>query len=110
MRSGRRIGATRDDLKGRGARYRNQGIAGAGSSRGGPTRQDRQPRAHPRAMTERRVIPIDELASEMRICRSTVYKLIKTGELRSIRVFRRHLVLMESYEDWIKRHETDRGQ
>jgi excisionase family DNA binding protein len=54
-------------------------------------------------MAERRVIPIDEIASEMLISRSMVYKLIAAGELRTIHVGRRHLVKLDSYLEFLER-------
>jgi excisionase family DNA binding protein len=54
----------------------------------------------------RKLASIEEVANASSLCRSTIYKLIKTGELRSVRLSRRHLVYIDSYIEMLKRHET----
>ncbi len=53
-----------------------------------------------------KLMPLEEVVTASCLCRSTVYKMIKTGELRSVRLFRRHMVYVDSYVEMLKRHET----
>jgi excisionase family DNA binding protein len=47
---------------------------------------------------------VDEVATNLRICRASVYKLINTGELRSVVLFGRHRrVYVDSYLEYLDR-------
>jgi predicted DNA-binding transcriptional regulator AlpA len=59
-------------------------------------------------MTDRlpALAPLEEVVTASGLCRSTIYKLIKAGELRSVRILRRRMVYVDSYIDLLKRLET----
>jgi excisionase family DNA binding protein len=49
---------------------------------------------------------VGEVKEASRLGITTIYKLIKSGELRSVRILGRRLVLVTSYLDLIHRREA----
>jgi excisionase family DNA binding protein len=61
----------------------------------------------PEASTRRLVLTVPEVAAELQIPASTVYDLIRRGEIPSVRVGKRIRVPKRRLEDWINgRHEA----
>lgn len=56
--------------------------------------------------SENAVIPpvlyrVDEAAEALRISRSVIYELIRSGQLRTVKVGRRRLVPVQALEDYV---------
>ena len=68
----------------------------------------RQPSSRaPEASPRRLVLTVPEVAAELQIPASTVYDLIRRGEIPSVRVGKRIRVPKRRLEDWINgRHEA----
>jgi predicted DNA-binding transcriptional regulator AlpA len=52
-----------------------------------------------------RLISREEVATASGLCKTTIDKLIKRGELRSVRILRRRMVFVDSYVDLLRRLE-----
>jgi excisionase family DNA binding protein len=59
--------------------------------------------------TTRRSFSIDEIASRNYMSRSSVYKEISEGRLRSFKVGRARRVSAEAERDWIAEREAESG-
>jgi excisionase family DNA binding protein len=53
-----------------------------------------------------KLMTVSEVKEASRLGITTIYKLIKSGELRSLRILGRRLVLVTSYLDLINRREA----
>lgn len=49
------------------------------------------------------LLTIDEAAASLRVSRWSVYNLIRSGQLRTIRIGRRHLVPMNALTECLER-------
>lgn len=52
------------------------------------------------------LVTIEEVVAKTRICKATVYNLIKSGELRSVSITRRKLIYVDSVMDLLKRRAS----
>jgi excisionase family DNA binding protein len=59
--------------------------------------------------TEGRLLTATEVADLMRVSRMTVYRLIKTGEMPSIRVGRGYRFREEDVQDYLRGRYTEAG-
>ena len=55
-------------------------------------------RSRPNASGHRRAYQVKEAAETYRLSKSTLYKLMATGQLRSVKVFGRRLIPVEALE------------
>ena len=53
-------------------------------------------------MSEKRCYTVKEVQEILGIGRSSVYKLLRRNEFRSIRLAGKHLIIKESFENWMK--------
>ena len=51
----------------------------------------------------RLLLTIDEAAEALGICRAMVYKLISSGELRSVKIGKAHRVSVEELQRYVQR-------
>ena len=49
--------------------------------------------------TEKKVLTVEEVAKEMRICRNLAYRLLRTGKIFSVRCGDRYLVPRKALDD-----------
>ena len=63
-------------------------------------------KAGPKALPERRMWRVKEFTENYRISSSTTYKLLKSGELKSIFVAGIRLIPVESAEELMKRNSS----
>lgn len=50
-----------------------------------------------------RYLTVDEVATDLRLSKMTVYRLIDKGQLPAIRVGRSFRILREQYEAWLRK-------
>ena len=63
----------------------------------------------PEPFTEARLLTANEVADLMRVSRMTVYRLIKTGEMPSLRVGRGYRFREEDVHDYLRGRYTEAG-
>lgn len=52
----------------------------------------------------------NEAARLCSIGRTTLYAALSSGELRSVKIGTRRLIMLEALRDWLKRNETPAGE
>lgn len=52
----------------------------------------------------------NEAARLCGIGRTTLYAALSSGELKSVKIGTRRLVMLDALRDWLKRHETPAGE
>lgn len=62
-----------------------------------------QPAAEPRFLT------VAEVASHMRVSTMTVYRLIKAGELASVRVGKSYRIRQHDLDEYLRKRYTEAG-
>jgi excisionase family DNA binding protein len=53
------------------------------------------------------LLTVQEVAEGLRISRWTVYQLIRSGQLESVKIGRRRLLLQSSLEEYVRRLRTE---
>ena len=61
------------------------------------------------SMSDSRFLTVQEVADLMRVSSMTVYRLIKSGELRAVRVGRSFRVRESDVDDYLQAHYTQAG-
>ena len=67
------------------------------------------PSSGPRRLGEERFLTVTEVAAIMRVSRMTVYRLVNTGTLASLRVGRTVRVPEKAVDDYLRRAYTEAG-
>ena len=52
----------------------------------------------------------DEAARLCGIGRTTLYAALSSGELKSVKIGTRRLIMLDALRDWLKRNETPAGE
>jgi excisionase family DNA binding protein len=56
----------------------------------------------PQSTTNESLLSIEEVQKQLKICRNKIFVLIKSGELKSVKIDRRRLVTQEAVNNFIK--------
>jgi excisionase family DNA binding protein len=60
-------------------------------------------------MSEPRLWTVDEVADYLALAKKTVYRLVETGQLKSLRISNRRRLRPEDVEEWIRQQQEDNG-
>ena len=68
-------------------------------------------RGHRSAMeTEKKVLTVEELAGELRICRNLAYRQVREGKIHSIKCGDRYLIPRRSLEELLSGEQRPNGR
>jgi excisionase family DNA binding protein len=56
----------------------------------------------PQSTTNESLLSIEEVQKQLKICRNKIFVLIKSGELKSVKIDRRRLVTQDAVNNFIK--------
>jgi excisionase family DNA binding protein len=61
------------------------------------------------ALNQRVTVSVDEAMKALGVCRDVIYDLLKSGNIRSFKMGRRRLVVVQSLYEWAARMESQQN-
>jgi excisionase family DNA binding protein len=62
-----------------------------------------------RSFTEARLMTVNEVADLLRVSRMTVYRLIKEGDMKALRVGRNYRLRVDDVDEYLSKRYTEAG-